>query len=179
MAAGCGIAGERSAPSETAASRPTVSPLEQAAAKAVARFQTPPIGVDAARAWLASEHPPLAVDVRRAEECAVSRLPGAILWRADAGDPLPEPLERAGREGRPVLFYCSIGYRSGAAGDLFRERFPNADARNLEGGLFLWAERGGPLEGGERVHPYDDKWGRLLRPDLRSPLDADAPSDKR
>ena len=45
---------------------------------------------------------------------------------------------------------------------------------NLEGGLFGWANAGRPVwaEGSRaaKVHPYDDEWGRLLRPALRSPL---------
>jgi rhodanese-related sulfurtransferase len=137
----------------------------------VNKFRTPAASVDEGLAAIRSPEPPLLVDTRRTVEFEASHLPGAILWRAGEGQPMPQALEQAGREEKPVLFYCSIGYRSGAAGDQFLERFPGAPARNLEGGAFLWAERGGPLEGGSLVHPYDAEWGQLLRPDLRAPLD--------
>lgn len=45
---------------------------------------------------------------------------------------------------------------------------------NLEGSIFAWANEGRPLVDDKglatKVHPYDAKWGELLKPALRSPL---------
>ena len=64
-----------------------------------------------------------------------------------------------------------MGYRSA----LIASRLGHAgyrNVRNLEGGIFAWANRGLPVVRGDRVvhdvHPYDDTWGRMLRAELRS-----------
>jgi 3-mercaptopyruvate sulfurtransferase SseA len=48
------------------------------------------------------------------------------------------------------------------------------DVRNLDGGLFAWAnERRALVADGTAtvsVHPFDARWGRLLRRELRAPL---------
>ncbi len=46
------------------------------------------------------------------------------------------------------------------------------EAKNLEGSIFEWANKDYPLERDGKpvheVHPYDETWGRLLNPALRS-----------
>ena len=115
----------------------------------------------------AGERPHL-LDVRTPEEFAVSHLRGAV--RVDPDQP---DLDAVPRDGRPVVVYCSVGWRSGALGARLLER-GHERVFNLEGGLFGWANAGRPVwaEGSRaaKVHPYDDEWGRLLRPALRSPL---------
>jgi len=101
------------------------------------------------------------IDVREAEEYRVSRLPGAVRMQ-DAGRIGALAAEAPDR---PVVLYCSVGYRSAAVAHALQSRgFGNV--YNLRGSIFAWANRGLPLEGPEgptrRVHPYDSHWGRLL-----------------
>jgi rhodanese-related sulfurtransferase len=121
---------------------------------------------EAAR-WIQQNPDILLVDTRTQQEYEVSHLPGAIHWDVEEGNPLPPNLTQAGDAGRQVLFYCSIGYRSGKACRRFLDVYPDAETFNMKGGLFQWAEQMGALEGGDQVHPYDETWGDLLRPDLR------------
>ena len=79
--------------------------------------------------------------------------------------------EREEYEDRPVVLYCSVGYRSSEmAGYLQKRGFDKV--YNLEGSIFAWANEGRPVyRGGERVHevhPYDRVWGRLLKKTLRA-----------
>ena len=110
----------------------------------------------------------LLVDTRAAEEYAVSHLPGAINWPDYTSGAVPASIATASAEGRPVVFYCSIGYRSGEAtvraAQLLR---PDARVFNLHGGIFQWANEGGELEGGSRVHGFNTEWAQLLSPPLR------------
>jgi rhodanese-related sulfurtransferase len=181
FALGCRGAATESAPSAVAAKgdpeEARRAELANASAKAVAAFKAPVITVEQAFAKLYPTAPggahPFVVDARQPAEFAVSHLEGATLWDVDAGDPMPETLREAAARGLPILFYCSVGYRSGKAGDLARRAFPKAIVWNMEGGIFAWAEAGHPMEGGPKAHPYDAKWGALLRPDLRAPLDGE------
>jgi rhodanese-related sulfurtransferase len=111
---------------------------------------------------------PVILDVRTPEEYAVSRLPGAI--RVDPEGELSDFLRNLDHE-TPVVAYCSVGYRSSRLVErLKREGF--ADAKNLEGSIFEWANKGFPVERDgalvQEVHPYDAEWGRLLEPSLHA-----------
>ena len=115
-----------------------------------------------------SRKSPIVLDVRTAEEYEVSHLPGAI--RVDPDGDLPEFLRTLDHQAS-VVAYCSVGYRSSRLVErLKKEGF--ADAKNLEGSIFEWANKGFPLErDGARVrevHPYDAEWGRLLDPSLHA-----------
>jgi len=117
--------------------------------------------------WLRDPHraPPHLIDARSEREFAVSHLPGARhAERASDVARLPKV-----RPSDPVVVYCSVGYRSSAlAEDLRRAGFTNVF--NLEGSIFRWANEDRPVERDSRrvteVHPFDAKWGRLLRPEL-------------
>ncbi len=103
------------------------------------------------------------VDVRRADEYAVSRLPGAIHASSD-GDLAAIPRDR------PVVVYCSVGYRSAQVADrLAKDGHP--DVRNYLGSIFEWANAGHALENdagaATTVHPFNADWGQLLRPERR------------
>jgi rhodanese-related sulfurtransferase len=109
---------------------------------------------------------PILLDVRTEKEYAVSHLPGAI--RVDPDADLPEFVKTLDHEA-PVVAYCSVGYRSSRLVEkLQREGFTNA--KNLEGSIFEWANKGYPVERDgalvKEVHPYDAEWGRLLAPSL-------------
>ena len=109
------------------------------------------------------------IDVRSEAEFAVSHLRGArncvSVWQVKAA------LET---NTWPVVVYCSVGYRSSALAEKL-QRSGITNVWNLEGSLFAWANEGRPVYRGEttlkpvRVHPYDAKWGQLLKPELRGP----------
>ena len=123
-------------------------------------------------AWQADgkRPPPVLLDVRAPEEYRVSRLAGAK--NAPLGTKPEQALSGIAKDA-PVVFYCSMGHRSSQ----FAEEAQKAgwtNVANLEGSIFAWANERRPLadEKGPAVtvHPYDAKWGELLRPELRSPL---------
>ena len=109
---------------------------------------------------------PLVLDIREPKEFAVSHLPGARL----APD-LESALEilQGEEKSRPVVVYCSVGYRSSGLAEELRER-GFSDVKNLEGSIFAWANAGYPVvrEGQpvREVHPYNRRWGRFLAPSL-------------
>ena len=111
---------------------------------------------------------PLLLDVREQEEYEVSHLKDAL--RATSEKEALQALEGVPPD-RPVVLYCSVGYRSSEmAGFLQKRGFDKV--YNLEGSIFAWANEGKPVyRGGERVqvvHPYDRVWGKLLKKVLRS-----------
>lgn len=116
----------------------------------------------------------LLIDTRSAEEFAVSHLQGAV--HAETAAEVRQVLA-ATDPSRPVVLYCSVGYRSARlAQELAEEGIPAAtghgEVMNLEGSIFAWANSGRPVyrDGREvtKVHPYDARWGKLLRDDLRA-----------
>ncbi|MSU33957.1 MAG: sulfurtransferase [Pedosphaera sp.] len=121
-------------------------------------------------AWLSdSNRPsPLLLDVREVPEFAVSHLPGArnVAPSATAAEAMP-----ATEKERAVVVYCSVGYRSSdMANRLQSAGFTNV--LNLEGSIFQWANEGRLLQSNgiatQRVHPYNAKFGQLLKPELRA-----------
>ncbi len=120
-------------------------------------------------AQLRSDEPPLLLDVRTAEEFAVSHIRGARRLDPDTPNFDVLPLQPNTR----VVVYCSVGYRSAAVIEGLRARGVT-DIKNLVGGLFEWANEGRALHARsgrvQRVHPYDETWGRLLRPERRAQL---------
>lgn len=106
---------------------------------------------------------PLLLDVRAEPEFLVSHLPGA-LWFRGGSETSSLALER----GRPIVCYCSVGYRSSRVA-LRLQELGHKDVYNLEGSIFEWANQGRPLEGkSSKVHPYNELWGQYLKPDLRA-----------
>lgn len=108
------------------------------------------------------------IDVREPDEYAVSHLPGAINIPPDTTD---DDLLAALNPDKPVIVYCSVGYRS----SVLAQRLQAAGRTNVSnyiGSIFAWANAGHPLQSsGEEaklVHPYDRKWGRYLNPEYRS-----------
>jgi rhodanese-related sulfurtransferase len=114
--------------------------------------------------------PPLLIDARSEAEYRISHIEGAV--RIDPVQPDLEPVAAVGHR-TPVVVYCATGIRASALAEALRqERFD--EVANLEGGIFEWANEGRPLvdERGpvSYVHPYDDWWGRLLKPQYRAPM---------
>ena len=102
---------------------------------------------------LAGSRDVVLVDVRPEAERAVSILPGAIPLAVVEAD-------LAAFQGRVVVTYCTIGYRSGIAAASLRAQ--GIDARNLRGSILAWTHAGGALEGPDgptrQVHVYGARW---------------------
>ncbi len=121
--------------------------------------------------WLQdSKRPrPVLLDVRTKAEYEVSHLHGAQrVEPGSAASAIDLPRDR------PIITYCSVGYRSGAFAEKLREA-GYTNVQNMSGSIFQWANEGRPIErDGERatkVHPYNDRWRSLLK----APLRADVP----
>lgn len=118
----------------------------------------------------AQDKAPLLLDARAPEEYAVSHLPHA---RTAANDKqITAALQNLPKD-RPIVAYCSVGYRSSALAEKLKQQgFTNV--ANLEGSIFQWANEGRPVYQGDQqvklVHPFDKKWGQLLQQELWSPL---------
>ena len=119
--------------------------------------------------WLAETNrpAPLLPDVRTPAE-----FPGSQFPRARRTDPPSTAAELSPSlpADRPVVVYCSVGYRSSElATRLIKAGRTNVV--NLEGSLFQWANEGRALRSADgpakAVHPYNEKFGRMLRPSLR------------
>jgi rhodanese-related sulfurtransferase len=128
------------------------------------------LSTDSLAAWLEtpSQDDPLLLDARTAAEYAVSHLPGA--QRVDPEAEQFAFLENVPHDA-PIVTYCSIGYRSSALTARLQEA-GYTNVMNLEGSIFAWANEGRSVyRGGEKVelvHPYNRRWGLLLKPSLRA-----------
>ncbi|MYA77907.1 MAG: rhodanese-like domain-containing protein [Gemmatimonadetes bacterium] len=111
---------------------------------------------------------PLLLDVREKEEYEVSHLKDAVL--AVSEKEALKALEGVPPD-RPVVLYCSVGYRSSEMASFLQKR-GFEKVYNLEGSIFAWANEGKPVYRGEErvrvVHPFDQVWGKLLKKVLRS-----------
>ena len=137
------------------------------------------VSADALAAWLAdsTRAAPLLLDARARAEYAVSHLAGAVHVDPDAGAAaLADRFSVADRR-RPVVVYCSVGYRSARLAEQL-EAAGFQHVQNLDGSIFRWANEGRPVvraaaSGAEvpvrHVHPYDATWGRLLDPERHAP----------
>ena len=118
------------------------------------KWQVPIISTAQLREGLAAKNL-LLIDNRSLEEFRVSRIPGAVhISQFDA----------TAKTVRPVIIYCTIGERSGAA--VKRLNATGYHARNYPGSLLRWIHEGGPLVDSEgrptkAVHPYSDEWNLL------------------
>lgn len=123
--------------------------------------------LDAHAAGHSGNSPILLLDARQPEEYAVSHLPGAV--RVDPSATSFPQLDSISHE-RPIVVYCSVGYRSADITKRLRDK--GYAASNLRGSIFRWANEGRPVVRGDstvrEVHPYDSTWGDLLNPDLHA-----------
>jgi len=107
---------------------------------------------------------PVLIDVRSSDEFAVSHLLGAI--NAEPSTEISALLKKFPAE-RVVVLYCSVGIRSSKAADrLLAAGCTNVF--NLQGSIFQWANEGRMVVSHGKpvteVHPYNERWGRLLDP---------------
>ena len=106
---------------------------------------------------------PLLLDARTPAEFKVSHLRGARFVNYDSV--AQERFVGIDRR-RPVVVYCSVGYRSERLGErLHALGFKHV--RNLYGGLFEWVNEGYPVYNAQgltrRVHPYSPLWSPWLK----------------
>lgn len=141
---------------------------------AIVRLQFPEIqqiSPDELNKWLqdSGRSAPLILDVRTEEEFIVSHLPDARRVDPDAeGFELKDLINT----GRPMVVYCSVGYRSSALAEQLR-RAGSSNVFNLEGSIFAWANSEYALAlptsaSDAQVHPYNEFAARLLSPSLRA-----------
>ena len=128
----------------------------------------PRIGTKEVAAWLndSKRAQPVLLDVRTKPEFEVSHIRGAQRIEPDsAADAINLPRDK------PIVTYCSVGYRSGGFAKKLRDA-GYKNVQNMSGSIFEWANEGHPVErNGERVdkvHPYNGTWGKLLKPELRA-----------
>lgn len=109
---------------------------------------------------------PILLDVRRDDEFAVSHLPGA-----NCAASLEAALALGLDRDRPIVAYCSVGYRSARLAAQL-QGLGYSEVYNLAGSVFRWANEGRSLvgQGQPQVHPYSPLWGKLLNPGLAAPL---------
>lgn len=129
--------------------------------------EVPQLATDTLAARLDAGETFVLLDVREADEYAVSHLPSAV--HVDPGADAEAVLALAGKE-TPVVLYCSVGYRSSKlARRLQKAGF--TQVANLEGSIFKWANEGRRVVRADtsvqQVHPYNDRWGKLLEAPLR------------
>ncbi len=96
------------------------------------------------------------VDVRKPAERAVSQLPNSI-----TKNDLEASLDSF--TNRPIVVYCTIGYRSGNFTKDLKKK--GVKAYNLEGGILAWVHHGGTVEHDgspvQKVHVYGKRWSLL------------------
>lgn len=104
---------------------------------------------------------PVLLNVRTKAEFDVSHIHGAR--RIEPGSST-DAIDLA--RDKPIVTYCSVGYRSGA----FAKKLQDAGYKNVEnmaGSIFQWANEGRPVEREgkrvEKVHPYNARCGKLLK----------------
>ncbi len=143
--------------------------LEEMKAVVRSRFpQIPQLQPSELAVWLADPHrePPLLLDVRTAAEFNVSHLAGAVRVDPSARGSQLTPFLKGDR---PLVVYCSVGYRSSDLAIRLRAA-GQTNVLNLEGSIFAWANEDRPLVTGSNqpvrwVHPYNQTFGQLLRRD--------------
>ncbi|MEO5721751.1 MAG: rhodanese-like domain-containing protein [Chthoniobacterales bacterium] len=120
--------------------------------------------------WIkdAKRDQPVLLDVRTKAEYDVSHIRGA--QRVEPGSEA-NAIELA--KGKPIVTYCSVGYRSGAFATKLQEA-GYKNVRNMSGSIFEWANDGYPVERDgkrvEKVHPYNEEWSGLLKEPLRAQI---------
>ncbi|MBS1258378.1 MAG: Thiosulfate sulfurtransferase GlpE [Candidatus Scalindua arabica] len=122
------------------------------------------IRTDELYSWLTApdSEPAIIIDARAKEEFYVSNITGAMNIPYDK-DPLKHLTDI--KPDRPIVVYCSVGYRS----SILARKLQDAGftrVYNLEGSIFKWANEGRPLVQSQttvhKVHPYNAHWGKLL-----------------
>ncbi len=103
------------------------------------------------------------LDAREPDEYAVSHIEGAKYIGF-------KDFDRTALEGlpkdKPIVLYCSIGYRSEKTGEKLQE-LGFTEVKNLYGSIFEWVNQGHPVVDNvgvetKEVHAYSKKWGKWI-----------------
>ena len=116
--------------------------------------------------------PLLIIDTRAADEFSISKIPGAVNLESAAD--VSEYLKTTDPKPDTIAVYCSVGYRSAIVVDQLNQAGVS-NAKNVRGSIFAWANENRELvtpEGrpADRVHPFNNFWGRLVNDDKRADL---------
>lgn len=103
------------------------------------------------------------LDTREKEEYDISHLPGAIWVGYD--DFQEEKIAKIAKD-KPVLVYCSVGYRSERIGERLQQQ-GFTDVHNLYGGIFDWVYHDKVVldkaeQATDTVHTYNKRWSKWL-----------------
>lgn len=120
------------------------------------RFTVTQVEASIAQVW-SQEKRVVFIDVREPKEIAVSAIPGAITQSQFESNP-------GLYQGKPLVAYCTIGYRSSKFAERWRQRGVTID--NLRGGVLLWAHARGKMVDARRqptqqIHVYGASWDLL------------------
>jgi len=104
------------------------------------------------------------IDTRSEEEYEVSHLEGAEFLNYDTYQDVD--ITQYDKE-TPIIFYCSVGWRSQEVTEYFMKQDFN-NVYNLYGGIFEWSNNDLPLynikgEDTDSVHVFSKKWGFWLK----------------
>jgi len=139
------------------------SPTYARMLRALYRNTVPTVAPAALARELSQPTSPLLLDVRTPTEFKVSHLRGARFVDYDS---LANVTLAGVDRTRPVVVYCSVGYRSERLGERLHA-LGFRHVRNLYGGLFEWVNEGHPVydaRGRTRnVHPYSALWSPWLK----------------
>jgi rhodanese-related sulfurtransferase len=107
---------------------------------------------------------PVILDTRSPEEFQVSHIPGARF--VDYNEFSADAVAGWDQE-RPVVVYCTVGYRSERIGEELKE-LGFKYVFNLYGGIFEWMNQGHAVVDAAgsptaRVHAYSEKWSIWLQ----------------
>lgn len=122
--------------------------------------------------WLKDKQKLVLLDVREAAEFEVSHLKGSQRVEPNGAlESIVQQLKTKAAKGEKVVLYCSVGVRSAK----LTRRLADAGVKNvynMNGSIFQWANEGHAVYRDDqqvsKVHPYNRKWGKLLKPELRA-----------
>lgn len=103
------------------------------------------------------------LDAREKAEFEVSHIKNAI-WVGYDTFKLTETINKIDKK-KPVVIYCSIGYRSEKIGEQLQKK--GYTVYNLYGGIFHWENQGYEVvnstdKSTKEVHGYDKNWSKWL-----------------
>lgn len=141
-----------------------IAPAFEAKLKTLLQGSVPQMSPEALAAKLHNPVPPIILDTRAKAEYQVSHLPGAVFVDYATFDP---KAVKGMDKGRPVVVYCSVGYRSEKIGEKLQQ-LGFQHVHNLYGGIFEWVNEGHPVvdhlgKPTDRVHTYNADWSQWLR----------------
>lgn len=114
-------------------------------------------------AKLKKEQNILILDTRERKEFETSHIPGA---KFNGPNNIDHRLLEATPKNRPIILYCSVGYRSSRLAEKL-QKMGYTKVRNLWGSVFEWTNQGHPLVDSKnapttKIHTYDANWSRWV-----------------